>query len=391
MCFGDTKTETSTTTNTPDPRVQAATRGNLDYVQSMINGGFTPYSGQQVADFSPQQQASFNMTNNVATDPQYLQRAQALVNQYSSNPAGNVQTQDLASMIPQFMNKFTEQAMAPQLHDNEEQRNAAVRNSRASATMAGAFGDPRGAIDEDLTNQRYDRNRAGIMGTGYRDAFNSALGAAAQQGASNVGVGTTNAGLTEQMLSRMLGGANATEGLQNQQLQVAGAQNTMGGQQTAQQQAQLNANKNMWLMSMLYPQQLAQLMNQTIATGTKGLPSTGETVKTAPDNSGMGLLGALGGNFLGGAGGDLLADGAMMMMSDENVKEDIVPVGELYDGTNVYHFKYKGDPKPQIGVMAQEVEKVNPTAVREIGGIKHVDIHKVAARAHFARAFGIAA
>lgn len=390
MCFGDTKTSTTSTTSTPDPRVQAATTGNLDYVQNMINNGFTPYAGQQVANFSPQQQASFNQTNNVATDPQYLQRAQALVNQYSSNPAGNVQTQNLSSMIPQFMNQFTDQALQPQLRDNENQRDAAVRNSRAGATMAGAFGDPRAAIDEDLTNQRYDRNRQGIIGGAYKDAFNSALGAAAQQGASNVGVGTTNAGLTEQMLSRMLGGASATEGLQNQQLQVAGAQNTMGGQQTAQEQAKLNADKNQWLMSLLYPQQLAQLMNQTIATGTKGLPTNTNAVTTQPDNSGMGLLGSLGGSFLGGSGGEMLADG-LMMMSDVRVKDDIAPIGKLNDGTNVYEFKYKGSDKPQIGVMAQEVEQVNPAAVREIGGIKHVDLNKVAARAHFARAFGIAA
>lgn len=390
MCWGDTKTSTTSTTNTPDPRVQAATSGNLDYVQHMMDNGYTPYTGQQVADFSPQQQASFNMVNNVATDPQYLARAQALVNQYSSAPAGNVQTQNLASMIPQFMNQFTDQALAPQLRDNEEQRNSAVRNSHAAATMAGAFGDPRAAIDEDLTNQRYDRNRQGIIGNAYQNAYNSALGAAAQQGASNVNVGTTNAGLNEQMLARALGGANATEGLQNQQIQVAGAQNTMGGQQTAQQQAQLNAQKNERLMALLYPMQLAQLMNQSIAAGTKGLPSNTNAVTTQPDNSGMGLLGALGGNFLGGAGGEMLADG-LMTLSDVRVKKDIAPIGKLNDGTNVYEFKYNGSDKPQIGVMAQEVERVNPAAVREIGGIKHVDYGKVAARAHFARAFGIAA
>lgn len=72
---------------------------------------------------------------------------------------------------------------------------------------------------------------------------------------------------------------------------------------------------------------------------------------------------------------------AALMMSDERVKEDIAPVGELNDGTNVYLFRYKGDETPQIGVMAQQVEKTQPDAVVEKRGIKHVDYAKVLSRA----------
>src|SRR5690606_29930360 len=36
----------------------------------------------------------------------------------------------------------------------------------------------------------------------------------------------------------------------------------------------------------------------------------------------------------------------------------------------------KGDPKTQIGVMAQDVEKDNPDAVSEFGGIKMVDYNQ---------------
>lgn len=72
---------------------------------------------------------------------------------------------------------------------------------------------------------------------------------------------------------------------------------------------------------------------------------------------------------------------AALMMSDERVKDDISQVGELNDGTNVYLFRYKGDDTPQIGVMAQEVEKKDQRAVKEIGGIKHVDYAKVLSRA----------
>lgn len=75
-------------------------------------------------------------------------------------------------------------------------------------------------------------------------------------------------------------------------------------------------------------------------------------------------------------GGAKLATSAAAMFSDERLKEDIEPVGELYDGTNVYRYRYKGDSVPRIGVMAQEVEKTRPDAVVEIGGYKAVDYGK---------------
>jgi hypothetical protein len=86
--------------------------------------------------------------------------------------------------------------------------------------------------------------------------------------------GTTNANLAETALNRSLGGATALEGLQNQQLGVAGAQNTMGQQQTAQQQADLTAQYNQWLMAQQYPFQTAQLMNQTVGAGSQAMPGT---------------------------------------------------------------------------------------------------------------------
>jgi len=68
------------------------------------------------------------------------------------------------------------------------------------------------------------------------------------------------------------------------------------------------------------------------------------------------------------AGGQLLGYAA----SDINVKENISQVGMLDNGLPVYLFNYKGDTTPQIGLMAQDVEKVNKDAVTEIDGIKHV-------------------
>lgn len=83
-------------------------------------------------------------------------------------------------------------------------------------------------------------------------------------------------------------------------------------------------------------------------------------------------------NSLGALSG--LANG-LMMFSDENVKDDIEPVGELFDGQKVYKYRYKGDSHHQIGLIAQEVEDREPDAVGKIGGIKAVNYDKATSRA----------
>ena len=67
---------------------------------------------------------------------------------------------------------------------------------------------------------------------------------------------------------------------------------------------------------------------------------------------------AVGMNFLQGA-----ASAALGLFSDEELKEGIIPVGKLFNGLTVYLYAYRGDPTPQIGLMAQEVAFENPDAV----------------------------
>lgn len=72
------------------------------------------------------------------------------------------------------------------------------------------------------------------------------------------------------------------------------------------------------------------------------------------------------GSIFGGAGLALQAAPLFMgMFSDERLKENIEPVGQLNDGQTVYSYRYKGDPTPQIGLMAQEVAERHPEAVAE--------------------------
>lgn len=80
------------------------------------------------------------------------------------------------------------------------------------------------------------------------------------------------------------------------------------------------------------------------------------------------------------AWGNLINSGltAAWVLSDARAKEDIKQIGALDNGLPVYSFKYKGDDETHINVMAQDVEKVMPDAVKEFGGFKHVNMEMVA-------------
>ncbi len=79
--------------------------------------------------------------------------------------------------------------------------------------------------------------------------------------------------------------------------------------------------------------------------------------------------------------GDTLT--AAATASDERLKTDIEPftAAEFLDGLNAYKYRYKdgnGLPDgPQIGVMAQDMERMFPDAVREIDGKKYIEYDKL--------------
>ena len=73
-----------------------------------------------------------------------------------------------------------------------------------------------------------------------------------------------------------------------------------------------------------------------------------------------------GGRQMGGGGGHRGGGGrgGGGRRSDIRLKEDIVPLAQLGNGLELYRFRYKGsDRTVYVGVMAQDVQKVEPNAV----------------------------
>jgi hypothetical protein len=89
-------------------------------------------------------------------------------------------------------------------------------------------------------------------------------------------------------------------------------------------------------------------------------------------------------NMWGALLGGLSAGFKAPTLSDKRAKDDIEPVGELFDGQPIYRYRYKGDARHQIGLIAQEVERDHPDAVvtdmgayrENLRGLKGVDYRR---------------
>jgi hypothetical protein len=379
-------------------------------------GSANPYMGQ-AGDLT---QAGLNAARPLMGQAgQYLEGGTQAVN------AGDVGQAQINKYMSPYMRNVVESQQALQQQENAAQM-AALKGSQIGS---GAFGGDRSGISAaNLAKQQSMANQAtlgNLLQQGYGQALSTAqqqqgINLAAQQAnraaqqfgsqqaanlaqlgfgqnlaagqqmanlgqaqyAQRMGLGQALAGLGQQQYGQQMGAAQMQAGLgqniygmnaQQAALQQQAAQGLYGmGAQTAQsmaglgagaqqaalqgaqaqigagtleqqtQQAQNTAQYQQFLQERGYPFQVAQFL-ANIAMGTGALSgSTTTSTQQAP------------------------------FFSDERLKNDIEPVGELYDGQKVYRYEM-GDGRKQIGLIAQEVEGVRPDAVGEAQGFKTVD------------------
>jgi hypothetical protein len=102
-----------------------------------------------------------------------------------------------------------------------------------------------------------------------------------------------------------------------------------------------------------------------------GLVGQNYAAESAAHSGMMGGLAGLGGSMMGAWG-----KAGFPMPSDRRLKDEVERIGVADNGLPIYVFRYKGSPVYQLGFMADEVEKVHPEAVGEVGGYQVVDYHQ---------------
>lgn len=327
----------------------------------------TPFLNNLIGAYSSTPLGATSNENNAATN---------LVNASSNLPNfGDTATSGVTNALTQGT------STAPQLGMLNTGLTTLQNNLGSTASGANlnpyttpGFGDALGTLTSDITNNVKSLYAASGRDPAGSGSFAQSLGRGLMQGEAPVIQSQYNTneqnmlGANQSLQNAAMGtasGVNATNagGVNN----LASAINSAGlipNLYTAPASTQLSAAQTQ--QQLPYSALLPALTAGT-TLGGMGSESSGTGTQTPANNPLMNILGGVG--MLGGLAGKF-------MMSDERVKEDIEPVGELKDGTTVYSYRYAGTSMPQIGLLAQDVEQRYPEAVREIGGIKHVNYER---------------
>lgn len=388
----DNSPQTSTSTTLQPQYVQNAQQ-LLSGIGASMTMPFLQTPNFTTAGFTPDQIAAMNQTRDIAgreiqTSPRSpITASGALAPGMSpgtvwASPAstGTATRAGAASTsgsdINALMSPYIQGAISPALANMARIRDNNAAGIQASSAAAGAFGGSREALRQAENDRTYGDQAAQLVGSMYNTGFGQAAGIAQnnsgleqQANSLNAQLGTNTSLQNAQMRNgvnqfnaqmgnqvgqqnadRMLQGYGLGSQLQTQDLQRDLMASGALGQAGAQQQALAQRNLDT-------PWTMLDRFRSTVPGG-----SSSTTTNTAPNNSPGFLQQALPWATL-----------AASFLSDERDKRDIKKLGVGPDGLPLYSYNYKSDPKnapKRVGPMAQDVEKVAPEAVMNVGGHK---------------------
>jgi GH24 family phage-related lysozyme (muramidase) len=319
------KTSQSTSTVSIPPEVLARYNAVNARAEEVAQTPFQQYGGQFVAGLTPTQQAGIQNTSTAANQAQPYYNAATGLALAGTTPIspGGLQTS-------QYMNPFTQAVAAPTYQALRQQQGQERAQQQAQAIKAGAFGGDRAGLERANLARQQELGTAQAIAPIFQQGYQQALQTAQQQQGVGLAAEQANRAAFQQGAQQIAG---LGTGAQQAALQGAQAQLAAGTAEQQTNQADLTARYQQFLQERGYPFQTAQFL-ANIAMGTGAL-SGSTTTSTQP------------------AG----------FFSDERLKEDIKRVGETDDGLPIYSYRYKGDKKTQIGLIAQDVEKEKPEAV----------------------------
>lgn len=244
--------------------------------------------------------------------------------------------------------------------------NAVAPQTMAQFRNGGAFGGSAMQQTQDMQNRQLVNGLNDISAGMRGNAYAGTQAAAGQQAAldsQNYQAGQQN----------KINSASLMPALNESQYSGMMKALQMGGMQQQQNQAGLNQD----YQKQMSPYNQIDWFKNLLTPGVTGQQST------TTQSGGNPLTGAMGGAMAGGSLAGMLGMsqgwgaglGALAAFSDRRLKENIVHHGvHGSTGLNIYDFDYIGQKGRYRGVMADEVEKVNPEAViRDESGMAKVN------------------
>lgn len=294
----------------------------LDKSNALLNAPNPQYTGEMAAGPSAiQNQAWQGLSNltlpsSLTTAGTNLQDIGTKEQALNYTPTGITTNSFNAGAAEQYMNPYIQKALDPQLAALQRQQKINQQGDMAKLSQAGAYGGSRQAILEGQNNYNLLAQQAGLIGSGYNQAYNNAatqfnadqarnlqgqqLNQAGNQFAATYGLQGLQAATQANTAAANAGAQQAQYGLQN--LTALG---TAGGTQQQLNQAQDNAQYNEYLRQLKYPQDIMNMQKGILGA----LPIT--TTNTFTPKLSVSQQAAAGISGLAGVAKDLAAVGMM--------------------------------------------------------------------------------
>ena len=376
-------TGSSSSTYSPPPEVAAAYKALLEKANPLVDQQQVRYTPDQaayyaglvpatLAPFTPYQvEGMQDVAGLRGFSTPYVQSATDLYTQ-AANPLNRQQFSGDA--VNQYMSPYMQNVMQGAVQ-NINETNAQQQQQVLGNTIAkGAFGGDRAGIVRGQLARQQDLANNATLANLLNQGYTQALGEFNQQQGVDLATQLQNRNLQSAAGTNLLNAAQQGQGMA---LQQSLAEIGVGQQKQQQNQQELMTAYQNFLNEQGYPYQQLGWLGNMVSGAATGMGGTTTSNPAQPSGmsqiiGGLGALGSVGAMF--GSNGILSGLGAgLAAISDERVKDNIQPIGKTFDGQNIYKFNYKGDPRTQMGLMAQEVEKRHPEAVGQVHGIKTVD------------------
>jgi hypothetical protein len=341
------------------PYVKEVLSEAQDIYKTRKGEGYVPFTGQEIAGFSPEQERAFDLTSDVVGQTQALATPAAQF-------AGLAGLGTTDADISRFMNPYASQVI--DIAERERRRAADQEKQEldAQSVAAGAFGGSRQGILEAERRRNLEQGIADIRTAGLGQAFKQAVEQAQAQQESRLGAARS---LTELAQVAPRGTADELARLE-----------AVGAARRGQSQAELDIAQRKFLEERTFPEATLQQYSQFIQPTQAQLGAASTRTNIGPGQAQPTYLQQTAG-FLGALGS---AYGAYK--SDPREKTDVKKIGmDDATGLAMYSFRYKDDPKTYpkvVGPMSDEVKEKYPELVSEVDGTEVVDFGGLASIAN---------
>ena len=271
------------------PYVKEVLSEAQDIYKTRKEEGYVPYTGQEIAEFSPEQERAFNLTSQAVGQTQGFATPAAQF-------AGLAGLGTTDADISRFMNPYVSQVVERAERERRRAGDIEQQELAAKAVQAGAFGGSREAILEAERRRNLEQGIADIRTAGLSEAFKQAVQQAQAQQENRLGAARSLTQLAEV----------APRGTADELARLE----AVGAARRGRSQADLDISQRKFLEERTFPEATLQQYSQFIQPTQSALGAAGTRTNIGPGQAQptylqqtagfLGSLGSLAGGFKDG-------------------------------------------------------------------------------------------